>query len=83
MCKTQLKTSQLGDTGLEITRVGSGARAIGGGWPRGCRRSRIATAWPRGPWRSPGRCGISQWTARSPDSVGPARSSQGCEYVYV
>ncbi len=31
MQKTQLKTSQLGRTGLEITRVGFGAWAIGGG----------------------------------------------------
>jgi aryl-alcohol dehydrogenase-like predicted oxidoreductase len=31
MQKTQLKTTQLGDTGLEITRVGFGAWAIGGG----------------------------------------------------
>jgi aryl-alcohol dehydrogenase-like predicted oxidoreductase len=29
--KTQLKTTQLGNTGLEITRVGFGAWAIGGG----------------------------------------------------
>jgi aryl-alcohol dehydrogenase-like predicted oxidoreductase len=31
MYRTQLKTAQLGDTGLEITRVGFGAWAIGGG----------------------------------------------------
>src|SRR5665213_3478425 len=31
MPTTQLKTAQLGDTGLEITRVGFGAWAIGGG----------------------------------------------------
>jgi aryl-alcohol dehydrogenase-like predicted oxidoreductase len=31
MQETQLKTSQLGRTGLEITRVGFGAWAIGGG----------------------------------------------------
>src|ERR1022692_3415105 len=31
MYKTQLKTTQLGATGLEITRVGFGAWAIGGG----------------------------------------------------
>jgi len=31
MYKTQLKTSELGATGLEITRVGFGAWAIGGG----------------------------------------------------
>jgi aryl-alcohol dehydrogenase-like predicted oxidoreductase len=31
MQKTQLTTTQLGDTGLEITRVGFGAWAIGGG----------------------------------------------------
>src|SRR5207249_8087703 len=31
MEKTQLKTAQLGTTGLEITRVGLGAWAIGGG----------------------------------------------------
>jgi aryl-alcohol dehydrogenase-like predicted oxidoreductase len=31
MYQTQLKTTQLGDTGLEITRVGFGAWAIGGG----------------------------------------------------
>ncbi len=31
MQKTQLKTTQLGNTGLEITRVGFGAWAIGGG----------------------------------------------------
>jgi aryl-alcohol dehydrogenase-like predicted oxidoreductase len=35
MYKTQLKTSQLGATGLEITRVGFGAWAIGGGGERG------------------------------------------------
>jgi aryl-alcohol dehydrogenase-like predicted oxidoreductase len=31
MQKTQLEMTQLGDTGLEITRVGFGAWAIGGG----------------------------------------------------
>ena len=31
MPKTQLKTAQLGNTGLEITRIGFGAWAIGGG----------------------------------------------------
>ncbi len=31
MQQTQLRTSPLGDTGLEISRVGFGARAIGGG----------------------------------------------------
>ncbi len=31
MGKTQLKTTQLGHTGLEITRIGFGAWAIGGG----------------------------------------------------
>ena len=31
MYQTRLKTAQLGDTGLEITRVGFGAWAIGGG----------------------------------------------------
>src|ERR1700751_1575202 len=31
MYQTQLKTTQLGDTSLEITRVGFGAWAIGGG----------------------------------------------------
>src|SRR5450755_2263885 len=31
MHKTQLKTAQLGTTGMEITRVGFGAWAIGGG----------------------------------------------------
>ena len=31
MQKTQLRTSPLGATGLEITRVGFGAWAIGGG----------------------------------------------------
>jgi hypothetical protein len=31
MQQTQLKTNQLGDTGLEVTRVGFGAWAIGGG----------------------------------------------------
>src|SRR6266511_1831104 len=31
MQKTQLKTTQLGPTGLEITRIGLGAWAIGGG----------------------------------------------------
>jgi aryl-alcohol dehydrogenase-like predicted oxidoreductase len=30
MQKTQLETAQLGNTGLEITRVGFGAWAIGG-----------------------------------------------------
>src|ERR1022692_1420559 len=35
MHKTQLRTSQLGAAGLEITRVGFGARAIGGGWEFG------------------------------------------------
>ena len=36
MQTTQLKTTQLGQTGLEITRVGFGAWAIGGGdWERG------------------------------------------------
>ena len=34
--KTQLKTAQLGSTGLEVTRVGFGAWAIGGGgWEAG------------------------------------------------
>src|ERR1700726_3703607 len=31
MYQTKLRTSRLGDTGLEITRVGFGAWAIGGG----------------------------------------------------
>ncbi len=31
MTATQLRTTQLGETGLEITRVGLGAWAIGGG----------------------------------------------------
>ena len=31
MQKTQLRTTPLGSTGLEITRVGFGAWAIGGG----------------------------------------------------
>jgi aryl-alcohol dehydrogenase-like predicted oxidoreductase len=31
MPKTQLKTALLGDTGLEITRIGFGAWALGGG----------------------------------------------------
>jgi aryl-alcohol dehydrogenase-like predicted oxidoreductase len=31
MQRTQLRTTQLGPTGLEITRVGFGAWAIGGG----------------------------------------------------
>src|SRR5476649_2795316 len=31
MQQTQLRTTQLGETGLEITRVGFGAWAIGGG----------------------------------------------------
>ena len=36
MGQTQLKTAKLGDTGMEITRVGFGAWAIGGGgWPFG------------------------------------------------
>ena len=35
MYKTQLRTSQLGATGLEITRVGFGAWALGGGGERG------------------------------------------------
>jgi aryl-alcohol dehydrogenase-like predicted oxidoreductase len=35
MQKTQLRTSPLGATGLEITRVGFGAWAIGGGGERG------------------------------------------------
>jgi aryl-alcohol dehydrogenase-like predicted oxidoreductase len=35
MYKTQLRTSPLGRTGLEITRVGFGAWAIGGGGDRG------------------------------------------------
>ena len=32
MQTTQLPTTQLGTTGLEITRVGFGAWAIGGSW---------------------------------------------------
>jgi aryl-alcohol dehydrogenase-like predicted oxidoreductase len=35
MYKTQLKTTSLGATGLEITRVGFGAWALGGGGERG------------------------------------------------
>jgi aryl-alcohol dehydrogenase-like predicted oxidoreductase len=35
MQKTQLRTSPLGTTGLEITRVGFGAWAVGGGGERG------------------------------------------------
>ena len=31
MCQTALKTTELGQTGLQITRVGFGAWAIGGG----------------------------------------------------
>ena len=75
MYKTQLKTTALGTTGVQITRVGFGAWALAGAmtrervqrlpaddwrsrdraspsrnchgtspWPRGCRRSPIATA---------------------------------------
>ena len=36
MYQTKLKTTQLGQTGLEITRVGFGAWALGGGdWEHG------------------------------------------------
>ena len=43
MQKTQLTTTQLGDTGLEITRVGFGAWAIGGGgWEFGWGRQEDA-----------------------------------------
>ena len=35
MQRTALETAQLGRTGLEITRVGFGASAIGGGWEFG------------------------------------------------
>jgi aryl-alcohol dehydrogenase-like predicted oxidoreductase len=35
MQQTQLRTTQLGETGLEITRVGFGAWAIGGQWAAG------------------------------------------------
>ena len=35
MYKTQLKTTELGATGLEITQVGFGAWALGGGGDRG------------------------------------------------
>jgi len=36
MYQTQLKTTQLGHTGLDITRIGFGAWAIGGGgWESG------------------------------------------------
>jgi aryl-alcohol dehydrogenase-like predicted oxidoreductase len=35
MYKTQLKTTALGTTGLQITRVGFGAWALGGGGERG------------------------------------------------
>ena len=35
MYKTQLKTTPLGATGLEVTRVGFGAWALGGGGDRG------------------------------------------------
>lgn len=35
MYRTQLKTTVLGATGLEITRVGFGAWALGGGGDRG------------------------------------------------
>jgi hypothetical protein len=41
MQRTQLRTTQLGATGLETTRVGFGARAIGGaGWARKRTRNR-------------------------------------------
>ena len=32
MQQAELRTAQLGETGLEITRVGFGAWAIGGSW---------------------------------------------------
>ena len=35
MQKTQLRTAPLGRTGLEVTRVGFGAWALGGGGERG------------------------------------------------
>jgi aryl-alcohol dehydrogenase-like predicted oxidoreductase len=35
MVKTELRTSRLGATGLEITRVGFGAWALGGGGDHG------------------------------------------------
>jgi aryl-alcohol dehydrogenase-like predicted oxidoreductase len=38
MQQTKLRTAPLATTGLEITRVGFGAWAIGGGgWELGCR----------------------------------------------
>src|SRR5260370_41530432 len=79
MYETQLKTSQFGDTGLEITRVGFGAWAIGGGgwefgWGPQQDEESIAAIHRAGDLgRSPGRCGILRRTARSPDSADPAR----------
>ena len=43
MQKTELKTSQLGSTGLDITRVGFSAWAIGGGWESGWGRRRTTS----------------------------------------
>jgi hypothetical protein len=36
MHQTTLETTQLGETGMERTRVGFAAWAIGGGWKFGC-----------------------------------------------
>ncbi len=45
---TQLKTATLGTTGLEITRVGFGAWAIGGGgWEAGWGRRTMTSRSPR------------------------------------
>ena len=53
MPKTQLKTAQLGNTELEITRIGFGAWAIGGGgWQFGGDRRRTRSRSPRSTARS-------------------------------
>jgi len=56
MQQTTLKTAELGNTGLQITRVGFGAWAIGGGgWAHGWVTRTTTRRWRRSVMRwSPG-----------------------------
>ena len=69
MHKTQPRTSPLGRTGLDITRVGFGAWAIGGG---GCPGA-VAVAWTL---RNPAVDGAITGFRR-PDQVDPILAAAG------
>jgi hypothetical protein len=71
MRHSQLRTSPLGSTGLEITRVGFGAWAIGGGgWEFGWGPQATTS-------RSPRSTGLGKCPGRTPGYVIGARLWEG------